>query len=154
MLRRRRNVQRVDHHDFHGWLVCLKRAGRRYERFFRDKTDRKATLGRALAWRDQMAARLPPPRKFKRRSALNKTGIVGVHLARGHTRKGTRVRRYCATWVDDTGQARKRPFSVMKYGAERAFDLATRARRKALAALLRPARVLYSAATSQAGAAR
>lgn len=135
---RRRNVQRVDHHHFHGWLVSLKRGGKRHERYFRDQGDRKAALARALAWRDQRAARLPPPRKFKRTYSLNKTGVVGVHLARGRTRKGTRVRYYCATWVEAAGQARKRSFSVAKYGAERAFDLAQRARRKALAALLRP----------------
>ena len=28
-----RNVQRIDHHHFHGWLVCLKRAGTRHERY-------------------------------------------------------------------------------------------------------------------------
>ena len=131
------NVQRVDHHDFHGWLVCLKRAGRRYERYFRDQGDREAALGRALLWRDRTTSRLPPPRKFKRRYVLNKTGVVGVHLARGRTRKGTRVRHYCATWFDDAGQPRKRSFSVAKYGAERAFDLAARARRSALAEILR-----------------
>lgn len=139
---RHRNVQRVDHHHFHGWLVCLKRAGKRRERYFHDRGDRMTALAGALAWRDQMTSRLPPPRKFKRSYVLNKTGVVGVHLARGRTRKGTRVRHYCATWADDTGQARKRSFSVKKYGAERAFDLAVRARRKALAALLRPGGVL------------
>ncbi len=60
------NVQRIDHHDFHGWLVRLKRAGRSYTRYFRDKGDREAAFRRAVRWRDRMAAQLPPPRKFKR----------------------------------------------------------------------------------------
>lgn len=74
---RRRNVQRVDHHHFHGWLVSLKRAGKRHQRYFHDQRDPKAALERALVWRDRMALRLPPPRKFKRRYTLNKTGIIG-----------------------------------------------------------------------------
>ena len=101
-LRRRglRNVQRVDYHDFHGWHVCHKRAGQRYERYFSDEGDREAALRRTLPWRDDMADTLPPPRKFKRRYALNKTGVIGVHLAVQRTRKKTRLRYYCATWID------------------------------------------------------
>ena len=59
---RRRNVQRVDHHHFHGWLVRLKRAGRNYEHYFHDQGDRRAALARAITWRNETAARLPPPR--------------------------------------------------------------------------------------------
>jgi hypothetical protein len=138
---RRRNVQRVDHHHFHGWHVCLKRAGQRHERYFRDEGDRTAALARAVCWRDLTAARLPPPRKFTRRYALNKTGVIGVHLSRQRTRSGTRVRYYCATWIDAAGLSHKRSFSVRKYGAAQAFDMAERARTKALAELLRPSGV-------------
>lgn len=59
--------------------------------------------------------------------------MIGVHLARQRTRSGTRVRYYCATWIDATGLSRKRSFSVTKYGA-------ASARRMALAELLRPDR--------------
>lgn len=135
---RQPNVQRVDHHHFHGFVVRLKRAGKRHERYFRDEGDRRAAFARAVRWRDETASRLPPPRKFKRRYALNKTGVVGVHLAIGRTRKGTRVRHYCATWVEAAGQPRKRSFSVRKYGAGRAFEMAKHARKRALAELLRP----------------
>ena len=126
-----RNVRRVDHHHFHGWLVRLKRAGTRHERYFHDQGDRKAARARAILWRDRTAARLPPPRKFKHTYSLNKTGVVGVYLARSRTRTGTRVCYYCATWVEATGQARKRLFSVVKYGAAKAFEMATHARKKA-----------------------
>jgi hypothetical protein len=137
-----RNVQRVDHHDFHGWHVCFKRAGRRDDRYFSDQGDRQGALGRALAWRDKMAAALPPPRKFKRRYALNTTGVIGVHLARQRTRKGTRVRYYCATWIDGGGRSHKRSFSVAKYGRAIARARATRVRREAIAEMLRPAAAL------------
>jgi hypothetical protein len=139
MASRPRNVQRVDRHDFHGWLVCLKRGGRRHEQYFTDRHDGQAALRRALRWRDEVAASLPPPRKFKRRYVLNKTGVIGVHLAAQRTRKGTRVRYYCATWADATGRPRKRSFSVAKYGRDLARSHAVRTRRDALAQLLRPA---------------
>jgi hypothetical protein len=53
--------------------------------------------------------------------------VIGVHLARQRTRRGTRVRYYCATWIDAAGLSRKRSFSIRKYGAERAFEMAERA---------------------------
>ena len=134
------NVQRVDHNDFHGWHVCLKRAGKRYETYVKDSGDPKAALARALRWRDRVAATLPPPRKFKSRYALNKTGVIGVRLALQRTRKGTPARYYCATWFDATGRPRKRSFSVAKYGEAKARSLAVRARRQALEELLRPTR--------------
>lgn len=137
-MRRPRNVQRVDHHHFRGWLVSLKRAGERYERYFRDQDSRTAALSRAVAWRDETAAKLPPPRKFKRSYSLNKTGVIGVHLARQRTRRGRLVRYYCATWIDAAGRPKKRSFSVAKYGKEKAFEMAERARRQALAELLQP----------------
>jgi hypothetical protein len=70
---------------------------------------------------------------------LNKTGIIGVHLAVQRTRKGTLVRYYCATWFDQPGKPRKRSFSVAKYGRLKARSLATTTRREAIRKLLRPA---------------
>lgn len=137
---RMRNVQRVDHHHFHGWLVCLKRAGLRHERYFSDEPGRRSALRSALRWRDETAEALPPPRKFKRRYVLNNTGVIGVHLARTRTRKGTPVRYYCATWIDDRGRSNKRSFSLAKYGELKARSLAVKTRREALADLLRPSR--------------
>jgi len=137
---RMRNVQRVDRHHFHGWHVCFKRAGDRHEGSFRDDPDRKSSLAAALRWRDETAETLPPPRKFKRRYVLNNTGVIGVHLARTRTRKGTPARYYCATWIDDRGSSHKRSFSVAKYGELKARSLAVRARKEALAGLLRPSR--------------
>lgn len=134
------NIQRVDHHDFHGWHVCLKRAGKRYEVYIKDGDDRGAALARAQRWRDQMARTLPPPRKFKQRYVLNKTGVIGVHLAKQRTRKGTRARHYCATWIDEEGRPRKRSFSLTRYGEAQARARAIRARKQALEQLLTPGR--------------
>jgi len=134
-----RNVQRVDHHYFHGWHVCLKRAGQRYERYFGDEGDRQAARRRALHWRDQTAAILPPPRKFKKRYVLNTTGVIGVTLSRQYTRARRLLHYYCATWISERGKPRKRSFSVAKYGRSQARALAVAARRQALAELLQPA---------------
>jgi len=139
MARRLQNVQRVDHHYFHGWRVCITRQGQRYERYFRDSRDRGVALSSALRWRDHMLAILPPRRLFKRRYTKNTTGVVGVYRSRERTRRGTTFRRYGATWIDETGRRHKRSFSVAKYGAARARDLAVKARTKALEQLLRPA---------------
>jgi hypothetical protein len=136
----RRNVVRVDHHDFHGWHVCLKRAGQRYGRYFRDAGSGRAALAKAIRWRNALAARLPPPRKFKRRYSLNKTGVIGVSLSRERTRRGVPAPRYSATWIDERGHQRKRSFSIGRFGKEKALALASNARREALEQLLRPAR--------------
>jgi hypothetical protein len=134
------NVVRVDHHDFHGWHVCLKRAGQRYGRYFRDAGNSRAALARAIRWRDDLAGRLPPPRKFKRRYSLNKTGVIGVSLSRERTRKGVPAPRYCAKWIDARGHPCKRSFSVGRYGKAKARALAILARHEALERLLRPTR--------------
>jgi AP2 domain len=61
-----------------------------------------------------------------------------VNVRDGRTRKGTRVRYYDASWVDETGSKRKRTFSVAKYGESRARAMAIRTRKQVLAELLRP----------------
>jgi hypothetical protein len=140
--RRHQNVDRVDHHYFHGWRVCLKRQGRRLLRYFNDRGgDPRRSLAQALAWRDRMAAQLPPPRKFHRVSSVNKTGVVGVAYSRERARSGRLFRRYGAFWMDEKGRVHKRTFSVAKHGAAKARELAVKARKDALAEMLRPARV-------------
>ena len=138
MPRRPRNIRRVDHHHFHGWIASLKRQGRRYERYFKDSPDRASSLARALDWRDQMLARLPPPRKFKRSYVLNTTGVVGVTVSRERTRSGRVFRRYRAACYDETGRERRRSFSIARYGAAKARALAITARKDAIEAALRP----------------
>jgi hypothetical protein len=72
------------------------------------------------------------PSKVKRSYVLNKTGVVGVALVKDRTRKGTPVRYYVANWSDTFGRKHKRSFSMLKYGEERARELAVEARRRAL----------------------
>jgi hypothetical protein len=134
------HVQRHDHHHFHGWAVRLKRAGQPYQRYFRDKDDRRSSLARALKWRDRMLATLPPPRRFHRTSSRSTTGIVGVVHVRTHSRAGTPLEHFCALWYDEHGRSRKRSFSALKYGRQRARAMAADIRRRMLAEMLRPVR--------------
>jgi hypothetical protein len=110
----------------------------RLNRYFPDDPNRKASLTNATAWRDEMLATLPPPRKFKRRYVLNKTGVIGVTYRVNVTRAGTHVPQYAASWTDDRGASHRRVFSVRKYGAAKARRLATRTRQEAIAEMLRP----------------
>ena len=135
-----RNIQRVDHHHFHGFVVQVKRRSQLYERYFRDEGRRAPTLQRAVRFRDRLLLSLPPPRRFHIHSRRNKTGVVGVILRRERTRKGKAVRFYTAVWFDEGGWRRSRTFSVQKYGKAEAFALAKETRRRALEELLRPKR--------------
>jgi hypothetical protein len=135
---RHRNIRRVDHNYFHGWLVRFHRAEQVYETSFRDDGDRESALRRAIAWHDWMKPRLPPERRIKSRYVLNKTGVIGVQFTVQRSRKGTRLSYYCAMWTDAAGRTHKRSFSVAKYGKAEARARAIRVRKDVLAQMLRP----------------
>jgi len=132
-----RNVGRHEHHHFRGWVVCLKRRGRRVEvRYFKDGArGAEASLGRALAYRDRAVLRLPPPLKLKTRYSANKTGVIGVSLTNQRTRAGKLARYYVASW-NESGRKRKRVFSIEKYGKRKAFGLAVAVRKEAVQRVL------------------
>jgi len=139
--RRLINIVRYEHHFFRGWLVAFKRQGRVYRRYFRDVTTQRVSLSRAMAWRDAMLQRLPPPYKFHLRQKPTKTGLVGVRYVDERTRAGTRAPRYIAKWTDEHGTECTRSFSVLKYGKGRAYALAVECRKQVVAFMLRPRRV-------------
>lgn len=68
----------------------------------------------------------------KRKYALNKTGVIGVTLARDRTRAGTVVSRYIASWPTREGKRGKATFSVERHGKGEARRLAIRARQQGL----------------------
>jgi hypothetical protein len=132
-----RNVQRVDHHHFHGWVVRFKRRGVVVEEeYFRDVAGEEESRARAQRWRDHMEWELPPPLKYKSTDVRNTTGTVGVFEVVQPTRAGTLVRYFGANWNELDGTKRKRTFSARKYGARAAKALARAARREALARIL------------------
>ena len=122
---------------FHGWVVAVKRRGRRYFGVFPDRKygGRHGALKRALEWRDELEAKLPPPVKLWRRcSARSRTGIVGVVLLRKRIR-GRLFRQYWAHWRE-RGRQVGRAFSVNKYGEAGARARAAALRREAVARIL------------------
>jgi len=130
-----KNILRVDHHYFHGWHVCMKRRGQRFERYFSDRNagHRGLALAQALAYRNKLLKELPPVTKMKSTYLLNTTGIIGVSTSLQRTRGGRVVRYYRTSWRDASGQDHRRSFSVLKYGARKAKRLAIEARTKGIA---------------------
>jgi len=143
-------IRRIDHNYFHGWLVSVTRRGKRLQKYFSDRPDgRRAALRRAREFRDRLLATLPPPTRIKRTYVLNKTGVIGVTLARDRTRAGNVVWRYIASWPTRDGKRGKVTFSLARYGRGEARRLAIRARQEGLqregaqASLVPPAKLSW-----------
>ena len=133
-----KNVRRVDHHYFHGYVVSLGRVGSRHQKYFNDGAGRgpRAALARALEYRDALLAKLPPPVRIHRRTS-NSTGIPGVSLVNDRTRSGRVVQRFVAHWYTADGRREKRSFSTLEHGYAGAEASAIRARAEGVAKLLR-----------------
>lgn len=128
-------LTRIDHppRKTHGWMVRLKRGDYRVHEFFSDKKHggkRKAKSAAAARYAELLSA-APPPLPIKnRRTSRNKTGKVGVRVARDVSRRDEtqEYRSYVAFWTDPRGVQRSLKFSLNKYGETRAFLLACIAR--------------------------
>lgn len=134
---RERLIRRYEHNYFKGWMVAIKRRGRRWVRYFSDRPDgRRDALRRARQHRDALLQQLPPPTKVKRTYVRNTTGEIGVALVRDVMRSGKVGWRYVAQWPTREGGRAKKTFSVALYGKSKARQLAIDARRQGLVALL------------------
>lgn len=125
-----KNINRVEQGAC-GWRVHCKRLRREYVKYFPDGWDGPFdSLRAAIAWRDELWARLGPsthvPIKATKRSS---TGILGVTREAYAIASGTVVESYRAFWTDATGHTRRRGFSIDKYGEETARRMALKARR-------------------------
>jgi AP2 domain len=135
-----RLIRRYEHNYFRGWVVSTKRRGRRWTKYFSDKPrGRAAAHRRAREYRDELLAQLPPAIKVKRTYIRNTTGEIGVALVREHTRAGSSLVRYVASWPTRVGAPMKATFSVGLYGEVAAKQHAIQARRRGLRELLLPA---------------
>lgn len=132
-----KNVRRVDHHYFHGYVVALRRVQSRHQKYFSDRVcgGRRAALARALEYRDALLAELPPPVRIHRRTN-NSTGIPGVSLAYDRTRSGRIVPRFKAHWLNAHGSQESRSFSTLEHGFQGAESKAIKARNEGVAKLL------------------
>ena len=131
-----RNVRRVGHNHFHGYVVALGRLLSRHRKYFSDGVcgGRCAALARALEYRDALLAELPPPVRIHRRNK-NPTGIPGVSLVYDRTRSGRIVPRFVALCHNAEGRREKRSFSTLKHGFAGARSKAIQARNEWVAQL-------------------
>ncbi len=132
-----RNIVRYPYNGTTSWVVCFKRAGKKYIKFFADGDEGKAaSLKRAQTWRDAMEEKLGPWNKLHRRSSTNTSGVIGVSLIKDRTRVGTIVRRWVAHWHSADGIRLKKSFSVLLYGDAEARRRAIAVRRQGVADFL------------------
>jgi hypothetical protein len=137
-----RHISRVDmeRRRQHGYLVRLMRDGVKYQKFFSDGGcgGKTACLREAKIYRDEMLELYPPSARgnmFNRKSARNSGAPVGVSRTFSDTR-GYYYEFWQACWTPEFGGPRQCvKFSINKYGDKKAFRLACRARREAIAAM-------------------
>ena len=88
-------IQRYEH-NYSGWVVTVKRRGKRIRRYFSDQSKgRRNALRAARGFRDKLVAQLPPPTKIKRTDVRNTTGVIGVARVKERTRS---AKRSCGMW--------------------------------------------------------
>ena len=133
-----RNVRRVDHNHFHGYVVALRRVQARHQKYFSDgvRGGRRAALAQALEYRDALLAELPPPVRIHRRTR-NPTGIPGVSLVNDRKRSGHIVPRFVAHWYNAEGRREKRSFSTLEHGFAGAESKAIQLRKEGVEKLIR-----------------
>jgi hypothetical protein len=124
---RAKNVARFDHR-FHGWVVSVRRGGRRYYKYFSDSRHggRRGSFKAAVRYRDGLLKKLPPALAVRR---LGNGASRGVYVERD---SGGRPVRYGASWTTVAGERRRRTFAVGRFGGGRARALARRARDQGL----------------------
>lgn len=129
---------RVDRETVGGWLVRITRKGKLHSQYFADQYygGKRKALSAAMAYRDEMDAKLKPfsaKQLSKKLRSNNKSGVPGVRLV---TETDTRweseptYEYYVAQWSPEVGVRKTKRFSVKKYGKKKALDMAIKARNK------------------------
>ena len=140
-----RNIRRVDHEasSTHCWRVTIQRQSRMYRRDFSDGPHggSEQALRAALQYRDRVIADHPPLAMPHYCAILKKTNRSGIsrltRVDRWERSKGRRYRRvfWEVQWPIGNGRAKHRKFSILKYGEDRALQMALAARETALQSL-------------------
>ena len=138
-------ICRIDQpsHHTHGFFVRLQRQGKVYSAFFTDLKygGKAAALAAARDFHQQSTAIFGPPLAHDRRSWADirrRKGRSGIHGVQRVTNRKTKPwRKYWqATWSPEPYVARRKLFSIRKYGEERAKQLAIRARRDGVRSMM------------------
>ena len=111
-----------------GYYVRLKRDGKQYAKFFSDARygGQQKALKAAEEYYNELFAKMPLKSQAGRMSVRNKSGIVGVSRTTS-TRKGYTYE-YWQAWWGSGNDRKSAKFSIKKYGARRAKQLAIQAR--------------------------
>jgi hypothetical protein len=124
-----------------GWEVRINRRGKKLSKFFSDSLlgGKRKALQEARVYRDKMEDKYPPYTRVElmaQPTARNSSGIPGVRRRENVVTKNGWAYTYAtweASWTPEKGGRRtKRQFSVLKYGEDKAYEMAVRARSKAL----------------------
>ncbi len=123
----------------HAWLVRVQRRNHIHQRYFSDHLHggKRNALMAAKAYRDTLTQTLPvlSRKEFCTiRKKNNRSGVSGIsrHESAGRTSSSPRHVFWLAQWPIGGGKAKRRKFSVKKYGERGAFLRACRARNQAL----------------------
>ncbi|MFT6287964.1 MAG: hypothetical protein ACJA09_002721 [Alcanivorax sp.] len=140
-------ISRIDTDRFrtHAWRVKLTRRGKNYVKNFPDKHwgGKLKALVQAKAFRDEFLEQHPPLSRVEYCSILrsnNQTGITGVYrYAKSFTLKNGEIKEswyWEATWPIGSSKQSHLTFPVNEYGEDKARQLAVRARKDALSAIV------------------
>lgn len=129
LLEKHKDIARIDQESkrTHGWYVRVRYFGKTHSKFFSDGKcgGRYSSLLAALAWRDEVEARIGKLRTNKHIVTVSNTttGVVGVRL-------NEKLGRYEVSWVNKEGKQGKTSVSIKKHGKDKAFHKACDIRKK------------------------
>lgn len=124
-----KDIARIDQasKNTHGWYVRVRFNRKIHSKLFSDLKHggRAASLLAAIAWRDSKEKELGKPRTDRHIVTVSNTstGVVGVRL-------NEKLNRYEVSWVTLPGKQRKASISILRYGKEKAFQIACEKRKE------------------------
>lgn len=136
-------ISRVDneHSRTHGWLVTIQRRGVIHRKHFSDGVhgSRTKSFAAAVGFRDEIVAKYPPLSLREYSNIVkksNRSGVVGVcRYCASETRNLPEEQQrwfWVASWPLPSGKRKRVKFAVTKYGEDKAFKMALKARRDAM----------------------
>lgn len=118
----------------HGFYVRITHRGKNHQKYFPDKSlgGKPKALKAARAYRDELLAKMP---KYKQEAAarkkrsIEKSGVVGVTHVVSKSPTGTVYEYWQAAWVDAEEKRKTAKFSITRFGADKALQMAKKARK-------------------------
>ena len=118
----------------------MTRRGEKIERYFADTKfgGKILALREAKKFRDELEKKMRPytvSELAKNPSVRNTSGTVGVRISERKDVRGDYEYTYyfwVAQWTDGKGRRKTRSFSIDKYGYDKAYQLAIKARKKGI----------------------